>query len=216
MSLVRIGYITDLNQREKLGHMLLTNLIETFRVEAIIIGGDCNLDPQELPLREKVSYYFLSGDKDDIYITKTSRKLGNLLDGNIIYLSNITFAGVSGLDYYQSIVKLLKTVSQVRGKVKINVLVTHHPPKGCLDYIETLGIRVGLASVKELIVRLEPSIVLTGHINNRGICYVNEVPVVNPGPAEEGYCAILEISSRGLPESISLLKLQVSQESLIT
>ncbi|MCD6340471.1 MAG: hypothetical protein J7L51_00780 [Desulfurococcales archaeon] len=208
MTLIKIGYITDLNQKEELGRALLVNLINTYRVDTILIGGDCNLDPQNLPLKDKVKYYILSGDKDDIYITKTSRKLGNLLDGSIVYLGNIAIAGISGLDCYQSIIKLSKALSQSGNKVRINILVTHHPPKGCLDRIEALNIRAGLSSVRDLINKLRPNAVLTGHLGNRGICYIDDIPVINPGPAEDGFCTVLEFRSDGALRSALLLKLQ--------
>ncbi len=209
MTLIKIGYITDLNQKEELGRALLVSLIKVYRVDAILVGGDCNLDPQNLPLKDKVKYFVLSGDKDDIYITKISRKLGNLLDGNIIYLGNIAIAGISGLDYYQSIIKLSKALSQSGNKVRVNILVTHHPPKGCLDRIDALNIRSGLSSVRDLIIKLKPNIVLAGHLGNRGICYINNIPVISPGPAEEGFCTILEFSGNGVLRSALLLKLQI-------
>ncbi|MCD6428828.1 MAG: hypothetical protein J7L12_04355 [Desulfurococcales archaeon] len=211
MTLIKIGYITDLNRKEEFGHALLVSLIKTYRVNAIIIGGDCNLDPQNLPLKGKVKYFILSGDKDDIYVTKTSRKLGNLLDGNITYLDNIAIAGVSGLDYYQSITKITKYLSERGSKVRVNILVTHHPPRGCLDRIEALNVRGGLGSVRDLIIKLKPDVALTGHLGNRGICYTDGVPVVNPGPAEEGFCTILEFSGSGVLQSILLLKLRLGK-----
>ena len=206
MKIVKVGYITDLNQREILGEMLLIELINKYNVNAVIIGGDCNLDPEDLPLRNKVKYYILSGDKDDVYVTKASRRQDNLLDGNIIHLNNIVVAGISGLDCYQTIVRLSKILNNMK-KPRVDVLVTHHPPQGCLDLIESLGLRAGLGIIRKLVIKLRPAAVLTGHLRNRGVCYIGQSLVINPGPAEEGNYAILEFKNNGLLYNVSLNKL---------
>ncbi|MCD6085267.1 MAG: hypothetical protein J7J20_07000 [Desulfurococcales archaeon] len=200
MEVVRVGYITDLNQREHIGEELLRELLMKHEVHIILIGGDCNLDPQKLPFKNRIRYYILSGDKDDIYVTKEARKNNILLDGSIIRLNRVFIAGIGGLDYYQNVARLDKILS-TSNNLKIDILVIHHPPLGCLDLIEPLGLRAGLRTIRNLIVKLKPTIVLTGHLRNKGICYIEGSLVVNPGPADEGNYAVLELGhTRSLRE----------------
>jgi len=201
---LRIGYITDLNGREILGKTLLNTLVSKHHVNIIIIGGDCNMDPTLLPANNEVMYYILSGDRDDIYVTKTSRLLSKLLDGTIAYVGNIALAGISGLDYYQNLNKLRKALEK---NVRINVLVTHHPPRNCLDRIEAIDKRAGIGVLRDFIIRLKPDLVLTGHLNNRGICYIGTTLVINPGPAEKGFYAVIELDINGKPKDVLLAKL---------
>jgi len=206
MKMVRVGYITDLNQRERIGEELLRELLMRHEVHTVLIGGDCNLDPQKLPLKNRIKYYILSGDKDDIYITKEARKNNILLDGSITQLEGVLIAGIGGLDYYQNVVRLNKILS-TSNNLKIDILVTHHPPLGCLDLIEPLGLRAGLRTIRNLIVRLKPTIVLTGHLRNKGICYIEESLVINPGPANEGNYAVLELGHAKSLQELLLGKL---------
>jgi len=66
------------------------------------------------------------------------------------------------------------------------------------------GINVGSHSIKEIVERHHPLLVLSGHIHEaRGIMEKDGIIFLNPGPARDGYAAILDIDEDNI--SIQLL-----------
>lgn len=78
------------------------------------------------------------------------------------------------------------------------VLIMHNPPKDTdCDRIPA-GVHVGSQKLRELIERLGPLLVVTGHIHeSAGICRVGNSTVVNPGALLEGKYAVAEIRGEG-------------------
>lgn len=65
-----------------------------------------------------------------------------------------------------------------------DVLITHSPPKGVVDRASS-GRSVGSTAVREAIERLQPRIVVCGHVHDSwgGEGAIGRARVVNPGPA---------------------------------
>lgn len=76
---------------------------------------------------------------------------------------------------------------------RIDVLVSHVPPLGCNDLIPGGG-NIGDQQVRDIVMRYSPKLVLSGHVHEaRGIAKLQECVCVNPGPAKNGYGAVIEI-----------------------
>lgn len=84
------------------------------------------------------------------------------------------------------------------------VLVLHCPPHGTLD--ETFsGKHVGSTAVRDLIEKVRPAVVLSGHIHeDRGVTCKEGVWYMNPGAAKDRHAGMMEL---GTEVSLSLLDL---------
>ena len=72
------------------------------------------------------------------------------------------------------------------------VLMVHCPAYGIRDHIPN-GMSVGSKSVLEIVKKYRPKIVFSGHIHEDfGMEDVDGTVFVNPGPAMDGRCAILD------------------------
>jgi uncharacterized protein len=74
------------------------------------------------------------------------------------------------------------------------VLVVHCPPLGTLD-LTSVNRHAGSVAIAKLILEFHPRVVLSGHIHeSRGIIEKDGILYMNPGPAKEGYSAVLELA----------------------
>lgn len=72
------------------------------------------------------------------------------------------------------------------------VLMVHCPAYGFRDHIPN-GMSVGSKSILEIVQKHHPRVVLSGHIHEDfGMEEADGTLFVNPGPAKDGRCAILE------------------------
>ena len=86
---------------------------------------------------------------------------------------------------------------------KFDVLVSHVPPRGCNDRIPD-GHR-GDDWLREFVMRCRPALVLSGHIHeSRGVCRLGDTICVNPGPAKDGFAAIVSTDGKIQAELFSM------------
>lgn len=87
------------------------------------------------------------------------------------------------------------------------ILMTHQPPFNTFNDTIGDGRHVGSPALRHFIEKRRPLICFTGHIHEAiGTDLVGTTPIVNPGPARNGYFALAEItSSRGVI-SLELMK----------
>jgi Icc-related predicted phosphoesterase len=77
---------------------------------------------------------------------------------------------------------------------KIDVLVSHVPPKGCNDAVPN-GQHIGDFFLRDFVLKNSPRIVLSGHVHeSRGICELAGSVCINPGPVKDGFGAVIEIN----------------------
>jgi len=75
------------------------------------------------------------------------------------------------------------------------VLVSHPPPKDTKVDVAFTGEHVGSFSVREFIEKRKPKLVICGHIHEAvGIDKINDVLMVNPGPARHRQCALIDLN----------------------
>lgn len=74
------------------------------------------------------------------------------------------------------------------------VLMTHVPSHGILDQIPS-GLSVGSPAVRRIVEEYRPILAMSGHIHEAiGTQVVDGTTFVNPGPAKDGYCAVIEVN----------------------
>ncbi len=88
---------------------------------------------------------------------------------------------------------------------KHTILITHSPPKDTTVDVTSTGEHVGSRSVRKFIEKTRPQLVLCGHIHEAaGLDTVNEMIIVNPGPARLEKCAIIEFDEKIKVQLINL------------
>ncbi len=84
---------------------------------------------------------------------------------------------------------------------KIDILVSHVPPKGCNDFIRA-G-HIGDMWLNQVIEERKPRLLISGHVHeSRGICTLGRTICLNPGPAKEGFGAIIDIGEDVTPKLV--------------
>ncbi len=174
-SKLKIAFIARLGLRESRALKLIGKLLD-MEYDLILLGGDGTPDPNFIVRLYKSnnahSVLIVSGDEDDILITKRARDLGILLDGRMVTIKGITVAGISGLQPHQDINRLAAEGSQ--GK-KVNILVTHFPPYSCLNEVKIKDkvVSIGLRNISKLINTYVKDIILFTHTTVNGACFMN-------------------------------------------
>jgi Icc-related predicted phosphoesterase len=184
-----LKWINDIVKKERPDHVLFLGDITDFGTGEDAAGilkavnGDVyaipgNTDPRDLP--EKISNVAHS-------VHGKAFKLGGY-DVAALGGSNITIFNTLFELTEEEIDSALRPISK-----KGMILVTHAPSYGILDHIPS-GLSVGSPAVKKIVDEFRPILALSGHIHeDRGILNINGTLFVNPGPARDGYSAIVTI-----------------------
>jgi hypothetical protein len=186
--------------------------------EAVFIAGDItNMGPvdtvDDVLSRIDVPCFAVPGNCDPREILDTLEHSDAVcLHGARINLGTMTIVGIGGSNptpfntpfeltdkqiddlLHQGMAKMEKTVH--------NVLVSHAPPFETLDLIN--GEHVGSQSIRRHIKDFD--LVCCAHIHEqRGVKEVDGVKIVNPGPAMDGYCAMLHFGNEAKDIRVELL-----------
>ncbi|MDD5735366.1 MAG: uncharacterized protein PWQ88_145 [Candidatus Methanomethylophilaceae archaeon] len=187
--------------------------IRRFGAEAVLILGDItHFGPTdwaaEFVTALDSDVYAIPGNCDPREIVDTISSVATSMHGVARDIGGIRFAGLGGSNptifdtpfelEEEEIREILDPIAN--GAM---VLMLHTPPYGMNDMIPS-GINVGSHSIKEIVERHHPLLVLSGHIHEaRGIMEKDGIIFLNPGPARDGYAAILDIDEDDI--SIQLL-----------
>ena len=77
------------------------------------------------------------------------------------------------------------------------VVVSHSPPRDTKVDIAFNGEHVGSRSVREFVEKKRPDLLLCGHIHEaKGIDWIGETLIVNPGPARHGNYALINLEAK--------------------
>ena len=186
--------------------------------EAVFIAGDItNMGPvdtvDDVLSRIDVPCFAVPGNCDPREILDTLEHSDAVcLHGAQINLGTVTIVGIGGSNptpfntpfeltdkqiddlLHQGMAKMERTVH--------NVLVSHAPPFDTLDLIN--GEHVGSKSIRRHIKDFD--LVCCAHIHEqRGVKEVDGVKIVNPGPAMDGYCAMLHFGNEAKDIKVELL-----------
>ena len=186
--------------------------------EAVFIAGDItNMGPvdavDDVLSRIDVPCFAIPGNCDPKEILDTLEHSDAVcLHGASINLGSMTLVGLGGSNPTPFNTPFELTDKQIddvlhHGMAKMeksvhNVLISHVPPFETLDLVN--GGHVGSHSVRKHIKSFD--LVCCAHIHEqRGVKEVDGVKIVNPGPAMDGYCAMLHFGNDAKDIKIELL-----------
>ncbi len=113
----------------------------------------------------------------------------HVLHGNATTIDGVTFYGVGGGIPVTPFGSWSWDFTEQQARALLEncpphaVLVTHSPPKGCLD-ITSRGLSVGSEVIREVICAKQPQLEVCGHIHESSgqLSWINSTPVINAGP----------------------------------
>ncbi|MGI5964444.1 MAG: metallophosphoesterase family protein [Candidatus Methanomethylophilaceae archaeon] len=173
---VFLGDVTDMGTGED-----AVSILSEIDSEVYVIPGNC--DPRDMPSAVSDIAHDMHGKSADIMGLRFAGLGG----------SNITIFGTPFELTEEELYEGLKTVSE-----KGMVLMTHVPSYGILDEIPS-GLNVGSPAVGRIVEEFGPVLALSGHVHEAiGTVKKNGTVFVNPGPARDGYAAVIEIDGGGI------------------
>ena len=186
--------------------------------EAVFIAGDItNMGPadtiDDVLSRIDVPCFAIPGNcdpRDTVDALEHSDAVS--LHGSHMNLGKMTIVGIGGSNPTpfntpfeltdKQIDDLLSRAIGKMEKATHNVLLTHAPPFGALDI--PAGEHVGSQSVLKHMKSFD--LVCCAHIHEqRGVADLDGVKIVNPGPAMDGYCAMLHFGTEPKDIKIEML-----------
>ena len=186
--------------------------------EAVFIAGDItNMGPvdtvDDVLSRIDVPCFAVPGNCDPREILDTLEHSDAVcLHGAQMNLGKMSLVGVGGSNPTpfntpfeltdKQIDDLLHDATAKMEKTVHNVLISHAPPFETLDLIN--GEHVGSQSIRRHMKDFD--LVCCAHIHEqRGVMDVDGVKIVNPGPAMDGYCAMLHFGTEAKDIKVELL-----------
>ena len=168
---IHLGDVTDMGTAAD-----AVDILKKIKSKVYVIPGNC--DPRDLP--QSVSDVAVDMHKKAVIID--GRKIVGL--GG----SNITIFGTPFELEEDEIYDSLKANAE-----KGMILMTHAPSEGILDEIPS-GLHVGSPAIKRIVDEYQPILAMSGHIHEAiGCKVINGTTFVNPGPAKEGYSAVVTV-----------------------
>ena len=186
--------------------------------EAVFIAGDLtNMGPvdvvDDVLSRIDVPCFAVPGNCDPREIIETLEHSDTVcLHGSRINLGKITIVGLGGSNPTpfgtpfemtdKQIDDVLQNAMKKMEKTVHNVLLTHTPPYETLDKVN--GEHVGSQSIRRHMKSFD--LVCCAHIHEqRGVTDIDGIKIVNPGPAMDGYCAMLHFGTEARDIRIEML-----------
>ncbi len=197
--------------------------LESFQIydyDAVIIAGDITnfgpLEPVDSVLSSiEVPCFAVPGNCDPREIIDVLEHSDAVcLHNSWMALGKVTLAGLGGSNQTpfgtpfelseEEIGTIMTRLVGVMEKNVHNVLLSHAPPYGALDSVG--DDHVGSQSIREHMNRFD--LVCCAHIHEaRGVTEVDGVKIVNPGPASDGYGALIHFGSE--PKDIQIEMISV-------
>lgn len=195
--------ITDLHQN--------TDMIDRFNgiirekgAEFVLFLGDVTdfgTGEQAAEIISKIEskVYVIPGNCDPLDLPEKIRDVAVDMHGNAADIGGYRLVGLGG-----SNITIFHTAFELeedalydglkRNACEGMILMTHAPSVGILDEIPS-GANVGSPAIKRIVDEYHPILALSGHIHEAiGCRVIDGTTFVNPGPAKEGYCAVVDIT----------------------
>ena len=184
---LRILHVSDV-------HCMTDNLVEVLEKESyeiVVASGDFEcVDTAEALTRARAPVLAVTGNMDRPAVYRKLKAMGFLLDGRVANFEGLLVGGLGGVDIPTAVARLER---EIKEHGNVDVLVSHHPPKGVLDEIYR-GKHIGLEEVKRLVGLASPRLHLFGHAHERrGHLVIGKTTYVNAGPLEEGYYMLITL-----------------------
>jgi uncharacterized protein len=205
---VKLVAFADVHDRFDIVTQALQQLQE---VDVIIIAGDIttNGTPADAQLAIHAWKPFaptllaVSGNMDSPAIDQTLEQLGVSINARCQHVHDVGFFGCSaapvsiGTPYEipeSEIAQRLERGFSQSMTARHRVLVPHAPPHNAVDRTHS-GVAAGSRAVRDFIERVEPALILCGHIHEaRGQTRIGRTLVVNCGPACNGHYVIIDFN----------------------
>jgi len=206
---MRLAYVVDVHD---CFDAVPRALAETGPVDVLVVGGDITTvgtpDDAERAIESwrmlVPRLLVVAGNMDSPAIDARLVELGVSLDGRGVVVGDIGIAGASAAphsplhtphelpdrDFAARAAAGLEEVKACR----IRILCPHAPPHGTACDRLRSGEHVGSPSLRALVEREQPDLVLCGHIHeSRGEDLIGASRIANPGPVAAGHYAIVEV-----------------------
>ncbi|MCE4618552.1 MAG: metallophosphoesterase family protein [Desulfurococcales archaeon] len=188
--MTRILHLSDVHCRSD----KLEKALEQLDYDLVTVSGDFEcVDTARLFIEKARSpAVAVTGNLDNPGVSRLLREKNILIDGRVVEVSGLLIAGVGGMEVVGNL-RMIKSRAPSRG---VDILLTHHPPRGVLDKT-FIGVNAGLEELWDLIKLLSPRFHLFGHIHESAGVIVSEdgVVFVNPGPLARGNCALIDVDT---------------------
>lgn len=177
-----VGDITNFGTVEEAEKILL-EIKGDAGIPVLFVAGNC--DPPQL-----LSYRPRENNLTNLHLRRVTLRAHDFLG---IGGSKTTPHRGTWIEFSESDISRMLAELETSG-LKSWVLVTHNPPRGVEAAQSGTGLDLGSESIRGFVERYRPLIVCCGHVHEaRGISRIGEIPVVNAGPARDGYCALIEL-----------------------
>ncbi len=168
---IHLGDVTDMGTCKD-----AVSLLSAIKSKVYVIPGNC--DPRDMP--EKISD--VAVDMHGKRTTIEGMELVGMGGGN---------PSPFGTPFELSEDELYNGLKPISSEGMI--LMTHAPSYGILDEIPG-GIHVGSKGIRKIVDEYSPILAMSGHIHEAiGCKVIDGTTFVNPGPAKDGYSAVVTI-----------------------
>jgi len=165
-------------------------------LEVVTCSGDFqSLEAIKVLSGFKGKVFAVPGNMDGGEELEALEEAGVSLHGKVAEHGGFLFAGAGALNFKWA----LQAVTSQLNNIEPNkfVFITHYPPKDSKVDVAFNLAHVGSSSVREFIESYRPAVCLCGHIHEaRGVDWLGETLLVNPGPLARGYAAIVDVAKR--------------------
>ena len=200
---MRFLVITDLHQNtDMIGRF--NGIIREKGAEFVLFLGDVTdfgtgEQAADIISRIESKVYVIPGNCDPLDLPEKIRNVAVDMHGNAADIGGYRLVGLGG-----SNITIFHTAFELeedalydglkRNACEGMILMTHAPSVGILDEIPS-GANVGSPAIKRIVDEYHPILALSGHIHEAiGCKVIDGTTFVNPGPAREGYCAVVDIA----------------------
>lgn len=153
--------------------------------------------------RRAAMVFAVAGNCDNAAVEAALEAMGVLISGQGVRVGEVGFFGASGIPPWREkmycfseteLLTRLEVGAAATANCPLRIAVTHVPPYGTrLDRL-WLGNHVGSHTVREIVEREQPTLLLCGHIHEaQGVERIGRTSVVNCGAAKAGHFARIEI-----------------------
>lgn len=210
---MRFLVLSDMHDDDVFIHQLKD---EFQQADGVIFGGDFakfnHLDTAEPALRRLVdchqSVYAVLGNCDEPSFLTRLEEEDISVQGSMVFRDGLVFAGSGGGSKFTGTTPNERSDEELASDFQIvldqsadgdatwdnMIMIMHNPPKDTeCDKIES-GIHVGSPALRQVIEKVQPLAVVTGHIHeSAAVDRVGDTVVMNPGSLAEGRYGILEV-----------------------
>lgn len=141
-------------------------------IDVLVLCGDVSISESFVRELSHTGLLMISGDEDDIHVIRLAKRYNILLDGRVVEIGGVRIGGVGAVNTSLDYSTLMSSAE------RIDVLLTHFPPYGCLDRHPPLYIPSGLKSLRILLETIKPSAVFVGHSAKPTVEYCAGTPVI--------------------------------------